>query len=86
MGADLSRAVESMEKKTPGIFGKTGASGQVFSLYTSASAAGVLAGPAWTSYAFGERGWIFFVSSLGILTATVAIPVVSRTIEAAKYQ
>ncbi|KAK6608640.1 vesicular amine transporter [Botrytis cinerea] len=76
LGADLSRAVESMEKKTPGIFGKTGASGQVFSLYTSASAAGVLAGPAWTSYAFGERGWIFFVSSLGILTATVAIPVI----------
>ncbi|KAM0133297.1 hypothetical protein ACHAO1_006233 [Botrytis cinerea] len=76
LGADLSRAVESMEKKTPGIFGKTGASGQVFSLYTSASAAGVLAGPTWTSYAFGERGWIFFVSSLGILTATVAIPVI----------
>ncbi|TEY60140.1 hypothetical protein BOTCAL_0185g00030 [Botryotinia calthae] len=48
----------------------------IFSLYTSASAAGVLAGPAWTSYTFGERGWIFFVSSLGILTATVAIPVI----------
>ncbi|KAF7960017.1 hypothetical protein EAE96_001617 [Botrytis aclada] len=79
LGADLSRAVASMEKETPGIFGKTGASGQVFSLYTSASAAGVLAGPAWTSYAFGERGWIFFVSSLGILTATVAIPVILFT-------
>ncbi|ESZ98618.1 hypothetical protein SBOR_0988 [Sclerotinia borealis F-4128] len=79
LGADLSRAVASMEKKTPGIFGKTGASGQVFSLYTSASAAGVLAGPAWTSFAFGDRSWIFFVSSLGILTATVAIPVVLFT-------
>ncbi|TGO26672.1 hypothetical protein BPAE_0055g00440 [Botrytis paeoniae] len=79
LGADLSRAVASMEKETPGIFGKTGASGQVFSLYTSASAAGVLAGPAWTSYAFGERSWIFFVSSLGILTATVAIPVILFT-------
>ncbi|KAI9647541.1 hypothetical protein NHQ30_003926 [Ciborinia camelliae] len=79
LGADLSRAVASMEKETPGIFGKTGASGQVFSLYTSASAAGVLAGPAFTSFAFGERSWIFFVSSLGILTATVAIPVVLFT-------
>lgn len=79
LGADLSRAVTDMEEKTPGIFGKTGASGQVFSLYTSASAAGVLAGPAWTSFAFGERGWIFFVSSLGILTATVAIPAVLFT-------
>lgn len=79
LGADLSRAVASMEKETPGIFGKTGASGQVFSLYTSASAAGVLAGPAWTSFAFGEMSWIFLVSSLGILTATVAIPVVSNS-------
>ncbi|RAL61556.1 hypothetical protein DID88_009595 [Monilinia fructigena] len=79
LGADLSRAVASMEKETPGIFGKAGASGQVFSLYTSASAAGVLAGPAWTSFAFGEMSWIFFVSSLAILTATVAIPVVLFT-------
>ncbi|TGO64722.1 hypothetical protein BCON_0006g00670 [Botryotinia convoluta] len=79
LGADLSRAVASMEKETPSIFGKTGASGQVFSLYTSASAAGVLAGPAWTSYAFRERSWIFLVSSLGILTATVAIPVILFT-------
>ncbi|QSZ34534.1 hypothetical protein DSL72_006128 [Monilinia vaccinii-corymbosi] len=79
LGADLSRAVAAMEKETPGIFGKTGASGQVFSLYTSASAAGVLAGPAWTSFAFGERSWIFFVSSLGILTATVALPVILFT-------
>ncbi|EDN96338.1 hypothetical protein SS1G_01264 [Sclerotinia sclerotiorum 1980 UF-70] len=84
LGADLSRAVTDMEEKTPGIFGKTGASGQVFSLYTSASAAGVLAGPAWTSFAFGERGWIFFVSSLGILTATVAIPAVSEGSEMKK--
>lgn len=86
LSADLSRTVVRMEEKTPIIFGKKRASGQVFSLHTSASAAGVPAGLAWTSYAFGKRGWIFFVLSLGILTATVAIPLVSRTIEVAKYQ
>ncbi|KAM3087565.1 hypothetical protein ACMFMG_001646 [Clarireedia jacksonii] len=78
LGADLSRAVASMERDTPGIFGHSGASGQVFALYTSASAAGVLAGPAWTSFAFGEKSWVFLVSSLGILTATIVVPVVSR--------
>ncbi|PQE22807.1 hypothetical protein CJF30_00008403 [Rutstroemia sp. NJR-2017a BBW] len=75
LGADLSRAVVSMERDTPGIFGHSGANGQVFALYTSATAAGVLAGPAWTSFAFGERSWVFLVSSLGILTATVIVPV-----------
>lgn len=76
LGADLSRAVQSMEKKRPGIFGRSGASAQVFSLYTSASAAGVLVGPVWTSYAYGERNWTFLVSSLGILCASVAVPLV----------
>jgi MFS family permease len=46
LGADLSRAVASMERDIPDIFGHSGANGQVFALYTSASAAGVLAGPA----------------------------------------
>ena len=77
-----------MEKETLGIgiAGQTKASGQVFSLYTSDSSVGVLAGPAWTSFAFRERSWIFFASSLGILTATVAIPVVSAVIEIKKYK
>ncbi|KAM3084249.1 hypothetical protein ACMFMF_001606 [Clarireedia jacksonii] len=79
LGADLSRAVASMERDTPGIFGHSGASGQVFALYTSASAAGVLAGPAWTSFAFGEKSWVFLVSSLGILTATIVVPVILFT-------
>lgn len=56
LGAELSRAVASIEKQTPGIFGKAGASGHLFPLYTSESAAEVLAGPAWIGFAFGEMG------------------------------
>jgi hypothetical protein len=70
----LSRAVASIERKHPGIFGKSGAGAQVFSLYASASAAGVLTGPAWTSFAYGDHSWAFLVISLGALSASVALP------------
>lgn len=66
-----------MELDQPGIFGSRGAYAQVFALFTSASAAGVLLGPAWTAFAYGKMSWIFFVSSLAVLSATVPIPVVS---------
>ncbi|MCJ1471210.1 hypothetical protein MMC07_009858 [Pseudocyphellaria aurata] len=75
LGADLARAVESIEKERPGIFGSSGAYAQVFSLYTSASAAGVLVGPAWTSYAYGGKSWTYLVSSLGLLCASAVVPV-----------
>lgn len=76
LGADLARAVESMEVEKPGVFGSNGAQAQVFSLYTSASAAGVFLGPAWTNFAYGDKGWTFFVCSLGIIRASVAVPLV----------
>lgn len=63
-----------MAAERPGIFGNSGAYAQVFSLYTSASAAGVLVGPAWTSFAYGKQGWTFLIISLGILSASVAVP------------
>jgi MFS family permease len=80
LGADLNRAVDALERDRPGIFGESGAKAQVFSLYTSASAAGVLIGPAWTSYAYGERNWTFLVSSLAVLNASVVVPVVRETL------
>lgn len=76
LGADLARAVESMEVEQPGIFGTSGAQAQVFSLYTSASAAGIFLGPAWTNFAYGEKGWKFFACSLGIISASAAVPLV----------
>lgn len=76
LGANLAREVERTASERPGIFGKSGAYAQVFALYTSASAAGVLVGPAWTSFAYGDRGWTFLVISLGVLSASVAVPLV----------
>ena len=73
LGADLYRAVKEMEEERPGLFGKFGATGQVFSLYTMASAAGVFLGPLWTQYAYGHQSWTFLVSSLGGLCASVAV-------------
>ena len=74
--ADLAREVEQMKVERSEIFGNSGAYAQVFSLYTSASAAGVLVGPAWTSFAYGDRGWTFLVSSLGLFSASAAVPMV----------
>ena len=76
LGADLNRAVDKIERDRPGIFGESGAKGQVFSLYTGASAAGILIGPAWTGFAYGARSWTFLVSSLAVLNASVVVPVV----------
>lgn len=84
LGVDLTRAVESMEHDRPGVFGSGGAYAQVFALFTSASAGGVLAGPAWTSFAYGKINWTLLVSSLGLFSASVAIPVVGSS-EARSY-
>ena len=65
-----------MEFDRPGVFGSGGAYAQVFALFTSASAGGVLVGPAWTSFAYGEVSWTLLVVSLGLLNISVAIPVV----------
>ena len=67
-----------MEEERPGLFGKSGAYGQVFSLYTMASAAGVFLGPLWTSFAYGDHSWTVLVSSLGGFCASVALPLVNR--------
>ena len=80
LGADLAREVERTAADRPGIFGKSGAYGQVFALYTSASAAGVLVGPAWTSFAYADQGWTFLVISMGVLSASVAVPLVRASV------
>ncbi|KAF8865398.1 MFS general substrate transporter [Acephala macrosclerotiorum] len=79
LSAYLSRAVKFIEEETLGVFGTSdeGANAQVCALYTSASAAGVVIGPIWTSIAYQDGHWRFLVYSLGILLATIVIPVVS---------
>jgi hypothetical protein len=65
-----------MTREDPAIFGGKDATAQVYSLYTSASAAGVLVGPTWADIAFGQHNWTVLVVSLGMLSASVAIPLV----------
>lgn len=76
MSTDLSHAVASMEAENPNVFGGMDATAQVYSLYTSASAAGVLVGPALAVVAYGDHNWAVLVTTLGLLTASVAVPVV----------
>lgn len=64
-----------MEAEDPNIFGGMDATAQVYSLYTSASAAGVLVGPALAVVAYGDHNWAVLVTTLGLLTASVAAPV-----------
>lgn len=77
LAVDLTRAIEDMERQRPGLFGDSSAYAQVFSLYTSASAGGILLGPLWGSVAQGGKNWMVFVSTLGIFCASAAIPLVS---------
>lgn len=77
LAADLTVAVIAMEKERPGIFGKVGAYAQVYALFTCAIGAGVLAGPAWVTFAYGRIGWAFMACTLGALSASAIIPVVS---------
>lgn len=69
-----------MEKKCPGIFGKSGAYAQVYALFTCAIGAGVLAGPEWVSLNDGRMGWAFMVYTLGALNASAIASVVSQCI------
>ena len=80
LAADLTAAVIAMEKEHPGIFGPSGAYAQVYALFTCAIGAGVLAGPAWVSFAYGRIGWAFMVCTLGALSASAVLPVVRQYI------
>ena len=77
LAADLTAAVTAMERERPGIFGEVGAYAQVYALFTCAIGAGVVAGPAWVSFAYGRIGWVFMVCTLGALSASAIVPVVS---------
>ncbi|TID15961.1 Chitin synthase D [Venturia nashicola] len=75
LGADLTRAVADMVSDDPSVFGGKDPTAQVFSLYTSSSAAGVLIGPLVADIAFGHHNWVMLVVSLGLLSASVAVPI-----------
>ncbi|TLD23480.1 Chitin synthase D [Venturia nashicola] len=68
-------AVADMVSDDPSVFGGKDPTAQVFSLYTSSSAAGVLIGPLVADIAFGHHNWVMLVVSLGLLSASVAVPI-----------
>jgi MFS family permease len=72
--AEITYVVEAKEKKQPGIFGKTGAYAQAYGLFVMAFAAGTLIGPIWAGYVEDAAGWGTMSWTLGLFSATGAIP------------
>ncbi|KAG9230338.1 major facilitator superfamily domain-containing protein [Amylocarpus encephaloides] len=75
LAANLSKAVADIQDDNPGIFGNSGASAQVYSLFIGSSAGGTLTGPLLTSFTNGGKHWTTFVAVLGGLCLTVAVSI-----------
>ena len=79
LAAELTFVVETMEQEKPGIFGKSGAYGQVFALFTCALATATMLGPLCSGFLKTRYGWNFMSMILGVFSASGAIPVVCAT-------
>lgn len=62
-----------MAEKTPGIFGKKGATAQTFSIQQMAVYTGFTVGPILGGFVDSRYGWDTMVLSLGILPAVTAV-------------
>ncbi|KAL9613146.1 MAG: hypothetical protein Q9167_002311 [Letrouitia subvulpina] len=72
--AEFSYAVETKEKKHPGLFGEKGAYAQAYGLFNCAFAGGMLVGPLWAGTVVQREGWAMMCLTLGILSLVSAIP------------
>jgi MFS family permease len=77
--AEITYCVEAMERKRPGIFGKTGAYAQAYGLFVSAFAVGSLIGPLWGGLVNDSAGWGTMTWTLGLFSALAAVPAVIFT-------
>lgn len=80
LAAELTFAVETIEKENPGIFGQAGAYGQGFALYTIALATAIMLGPFVSGLLQVHVGWSTTTMVLGVFTVSGVIPVVCYTI------
>lgn len=72
--AEITYCVEAMEKKRPGIFGKTGVYAQAYGLFVMGFAAGTLIGPLWGGLVESNSGWSTMTWTLGLFSASGAVP------------
>jgi len=77
--AEITYVVEAKEKKTPGLFGRSGAYAQAYALFNCAFAGGALVGPIWAGFVEATSGWGTMSWSLGLLSGLSAIPIVIWT-------
>ena len=75
LAADLSLAAEQLEKEHEGIFGPDGPDSKVYGLFNSATAAGLVLGPAFAGAVYDKAGWKVAVWALAAVCAS-GIPLV----------
>lgn len=75
LAADLSLAAEQLEKEHEGMFGPDGPDSKVYGLFNSATAAGLVLGPAFAGAVYDKAGWKVAVWALAAVCAS-GIPLV----------
>jgi MFS family permease len=77
--AEITYAVEAMEREKPGVFGKKGAYAQAYGLFFCAFAGGIFVGPILAGFVEDKAGWGTMAWSLGLLSGLSALPAVVWT-------
>ncbi|KAK9478268.1 major facilitator superfamily domain-containing protein [Lipomyces japonicus] len=72
--AEISKSVETVEQRTPGIFGKGGANGQAFGLLNMAFSAGSVFGPLEAGFVANQHGFNTASWTLGLIGGVASIP------------
>lgn len=70
LASDLSFAVEDLDEENPGLFQSAGAYAQVYSMFNSGMAAGMMAGPPVASLIYSKTNWAimnFFLAGICVL-------------------
>ena len=75
LAADISLAAEQLEKEHEGVFGPDSPDSQAYGLHSSATAAGLVLGPAFAGAVYDKAGWKVAVWALAGLCAS-GIPLV----------
>ena len=76
LASDLSFAVEDLNEKNPGLFQSSSAYAQVYSMFNSGLAAGMMAGPPVASLIYSKTNWAIMNFVLAGICVLGTVPVV----------
>lgn len=76
LASDISFAVEDLDEKNPGLFQSAGAYTQVYSMFNSGLAAGMLAGPPIASLIYSKTNWAIMNFVIAGICVLGTVPVV----------